>query len=443
MMVRAVQATSGADKRETQDPCSNCGTSTEASNNFCSECGTAIKRHRILSATAAKRREDARNREAELRDEHAPSRLDKSNAELNKLLQWLRDEGVRQPSVYTPDAEDVFNFIAVRSIEGRTVVHEGDCPYWGLKSNAHCTCPSNMSYGSVRSLRFALQAAFRDAGRVGPFDPRTGAGNPCIHARTDQFLEMIRKQQSAAGVTQAQAALVDESVFNKMLDHLQTNWKAAVQSGEPVRAAEFARDACFIAMLWESGMRAGEALRINASQVTRFSSTETAGVYVAVGEAKAHSGFRVTITSSRRADRSVSRRAFYSCLKYWEHAVQSLDLELRGPLFMALTVQPDGSILGKGRVQWKEMDKRFRNMMLEARFSDEALRLITLHSFHGSRASREARAGIPMADTIANMRWTEEMYKYYTHGREPLVLEGIRLETTGSESMPAHRGYDD
>ena len=49
-------------------------------------------------------------------------------------------------------------------------------------------------------------------------------------------------------------------------------------------------------------------------------------------------------------------------------------------------------------------------MMEEARLSNEALRLITLHSLHGSRASREARAEIPMADTIANMRWTKEMY---------------------------------
>ena len=32
-------------------------------------------------------------------------------------------------------------------------------------------------------------------------------------------------------------------------------------------------------------MRTGEALRVNASQVTRFSSADTAGVYVAVGEA--------------------------------------------------------------------------------------------------------------------------------------------------------------
>ncbi len=77
------------------------------------------------------------------------------------------------------------------------------------------------------------------------------------------------------------------------------------------------------------------------------------------------------------------------------------------------------------------MDKRLRNMMDKAGPSDEVLRLVTLHSFHGSRASREARAGIPMADTIANMRWTKarQMYQYYTvytHGIEPLVLEGIQ-----------------
>lgn len=440
-MMHAVQAASGADKRSTLDPCTNCGNSLRGANNFCSECGTAAKRHRVLSVTAGMRRETAHKREADLREEHAPPRLDKSNAELGKLLQWLREEGVQHPTIYSPDAEDVFSFLAVRSLEGRTIVHVGDCRFWGLKSNAHCKCPSNMSYGSVRSLRFSLQAAFRDAGRVGPFDPRTGAGNPCIHARTDQLLEMIRKQQSAAGVTQSQAALVDESIFNKMMDHMQTGWKAAVQAKQLLRAAEFARDACFIALLWESGMRAGEALRVNASQVTRFSSTDTAGVYIAVGEAKAHSGFRITTTSSRRADRSVPRRAFYSCLKYWEHAVHSLDLELRGPLFMALSAQPDGTVLGKGRVQWKEMDKRFRNMMDVAGFSDEVLRLVTLHSFHGSRASREARAGIPMADTIANMRWTKEMYQYYTHGREPLVLEGI--QKTGHKHKPAGRSYDD
>jgi hypothetical protein len=202
-MMHAVQAASGADKRSTLDPCTNCGNSLTGANNFCSECGTAAKRHRVLSVTAGMRRETAHKREADLREEHAPPRLDKSNAEMGKLLQWLREEGVQHPTIYSPDAEDVFSFLAVRSLEGRTIVHVGDCRFWGLKSNAHCKCPSNTSYGSVRSIRFSLQAAFRDAGRVGPFDPCTGAGNPCIHARTDQLLEMIRKQQSAAGVTQS------------------------------------------------------------------------------------------------------------------------------------------------------------------------------------------------------------------------------------------------
>ena len=377
-----------------------------------------------------RRRESALHREESLRAEYAPSRLQKADSEVQKLMEYLQEEGVDTPSIYTPDTTDVFNFIANRSRSGKTVIHTADCPQWGTKANDRCGCEKNMSYGAVRSLKFTLQAAFRDAGRVGTYDPRTGTGNPCMHTRIDRLLEMIEKQQCAAGVTQAQAALIDTTIFNKILDHTQGKWMQTKQANELAASAEFARDTCFYALLWESGLRAGEALRLNANQITTFRTSDKAGAYIAVAQGKAHSSFRVTIETRLDERGKPHRRSFVRCLSLWTTALGDLGIGLTGPLFPTLREDDDGAIIAAGRCTWADTSRRYNQSLEEAGFSETAIRSVTLHSFHGSRAAREAREGIPMEETIKNMRWSAEMYKYYTEGREPLTIEGIVMTTS-------------
>jgi integrase len=319
-------------------------------------------------------------------------------------------------------------FLVNRSEAGRTAVHSDECPSWGSKSTSRCECPLQMAFATLRSLKFTLQGAFRDAGRVGIFDPRSGSGNPCQSPRIDNLLYMIEKQQCAAGTTQLQAALIDESVFDRIMLTVQTQWMRATQQGALKEAVLYARDAALYALLWQSGLRAGEALRLNANQVTLFRTKEHYGAYVAVGVAKAHQSFRVTIsTDFTTTDRAPARQSFYRCTRLLSKAMHNAGLALQGPLFPAWATSESGAPVQGVRATWAEVDRRYDAILRQAGFAEAAMRNISLHSFHGSRAAREARAGVPMEETLANMRWSRSMYLHYTAGREPLVIEGMKM----------------
>lgn len=76
--------------------------------------------------------------------------------------------------------------------------------------------------------------------------------------------------------------------------------------------------------------------------------------------------------------------------------------------------------------------------MRGAGFTDAATtRLISLHSFHGSRAARQRMAGIPMEVTL------RAMYRRYTDGREPLTLQGVLISCTAGRNHDQVVGEED
>ena len=112
-------------------------------------------------------------------------------------------------------------------------------------------------------------------------------------------------------------------------------------------------------------MRTGEALRVNASQVTRFSSADTAGVYVAVGEATESAQGVSYHNHLQPSGGPVGTKA--SVLQLLEipgtcDTLQSLDLELLYEAPYSWRCPRNRTRTARSwdrRVQWKEMDKQF------------------------------------------------------------------------------------
>ncbi|MBU6280279.1 MAG: hypothetical protein KGN78_13640 [Actinomycetales bacterium] len=143
---------------------------------------------------------------------------------------------------------------------------------------------------------------------------------------------MIEREQCLAGVTQAQAALIDVSVYNRIICQAQRRWELARRRGDLVGAAKAAQDSFLYALLWSSGMRCGDALKLNANQLNMFRSSEASGVYIAAGIVKNARDLRITVFDRRPGEpelpKGERRYTLRSNLKLYIAALHELGLEL-------------------------------------------------------------------------------------------------------------------
>lgn len=350
-------------------------------------------------------------------------------------MDFLKDDGLVSPSVFDVTPRDIVAFL--QSLDagkgGQTIVHDDECPHWGIVKSSPCACPRRMAFNTLRKYRYQLQGHFRDNGLSSPWSPHSENGNPCNSVLVKRYLDMIALEQAAGGVVTVQAALVDSSVFTSVVQATLRCWLAEKER-DPVAAVEALRDALYYSLLWNSGLRAGDALRLNVAQVTLFEpskSSPVGGAYIDVTKAKAQinvlNPHRITIFDDG------TPYAFNKLWLLYDTYVSEHGLFAgvpAGPLFRKFLRDSDGNAMPGPRVPWFEMDRRYKSLTAELHWTPNVLRLLTLHSFHGSRAAREKAAGVPREETCTNMRWSIEMYEYYTSGREPLTVDGITLART-------------
>ena len=83
------------------------------------------------------------------------------------------------------------------------------------------------------------------------------------------------------------------------------------------------------------------------------------------------------------------------------------------------------------------MVRRYSALLREAGFAAEDFGAVSRHSFPGSRALRERKAGISTEVTCASIGWTREMYDHCTQGRRLLTdAELVSLTSTGATEQP-------
>jgi hypothetical protein len=103
-------------------------------------------------------------------------------------------------------------------------------------------------------------------------------------------------------------------------------------------------------------------------------------------------------------------------------------------LFTNLSFNAAGECTGSQVCQARQLRAMFRSLC-------DSLNLdltVSFHSFHGSRALRDALAGIPAEVTCANIHWSLDMYNRYVKGRLP-ITESNRFTNTPQPACPAHR----
>lgn len=410
---------------------------------FCHNCGAAMRAERELLPSGVLALATIDERWDYLQGTFAPPSADVHLRLMGELMAFLRSVG---DSTATPQAvlpRDVVRFLISKDIRGagRTKVHVDSCEWWGVKRDAPCACPYRLAAASVRSQKASLQGRFRDLGFRNPWLESAQAGNPCMAPEVDQYVAMIEREQCSAGVETVQAALVDVSVFNRVIQAALSAWQEApIGSVARVNAA---RDAFFYSLLWNSGLRCADALRLHASAVRVFSAalnpaTSLVGPGLTVDitrsktVAKGDKAYRITLWDN---DAAVGTSEL---LGLYQHELRALGLpstSLVGPLFRKVSLS-DEDVPQLGAVSlWADLTKAYNAHLARAGMAlPELHRHITLHSFHGSRAARERAMGIDAQVTCSAMGWSLDMYHYYTNGREPLTTDGVRL------MAPSHVG---
>lgn len=433
-----------------QVACRQCGYQ-RAGPVFCGQCGARILKMRAPSLIGRERQLAAAERWKYLQQKYATDTVAVASSLLNKLCGFMKEDGISDASPFDATPMDVVRFLQFADKGGHTIVHASNCPHWGKPKVNTCACPRRLAYETVRCYRYRLQGAFRDMGLGEAWNPREGAGNPCAAPVVDQYLAMIEAEQCDAGVEVKQAALIDQSVFDAILGRTLECWKLAAQraaagdSSARIVAAEYARDALFYSILWDSGLRASDALSLHASQLMFFGPSDEApngGLYLLVNTTKTTASLkdvhRITITFDQEGR---SLPTIYELWQLYDKCLNDLDFteaDKAGRLFRVLKRDQAGVAELREACSWRTMNDRYEKVLASLGFKSSVAVHITLHSFHGSRAARERRKGIPKENTCASMLWSEEMYDYYTEGREPLTLNGLQAMLKGACGPKPH-----
>jgi integrase len=173
--------------------------------------------------------------------------------------------------------KDVVFFLVDLDLRGssRSVLHASSCPLFRNPAasaspapTSACGCPTRLLPATVRGHRYSLQAAFRDRGRVSPFDPQTRLGNPCIAAEVDRYINALDNERadagSAMGAPTRQA--VSPSQLHLLLAAAMDECRRLV-SVEPLAAFRALRDALFFSLSWATMDRGCDLLELHLSQI--------------------------------------------------------------------------------------------------------------------------------------------------------------------------------
>lgn len=315
--------------------------------------------------------------------------------------------------LYEAEPRDVVVLLTTLDEGGKTPVHVEGCEYWGTENRAECkcVCPRRAGAGSINTTYGKLRGIFRDLGMTGPWDSRIRVGNPCDSAEVKRYVDLVGKEQLQAGVGGRKAGLIHEELFQQLRQLCLGEW-ATVAEKHLVGAVEKARDLLFLTVLWHTGMRAADALRLWGSQVRKLGKGKEEEWEILGGREKAAkvlgSGRRYAFTGG------TARRHLSDAWCALKGSALDVGLGDDGKgLFRRVRERDDGRVVWGKIVEWAEMSSRFTTLKGKLGWPPE----ITLHSFHGSRAWREKEEGVTREQTCASMGWSQGMYDHYVLGR--------------------------
>lgn len=332
---------------------------------------------------------------------------------VRELMAFMMSIGASQ-NLFEVTPYDVVCFFMDKDNRGQTVVHDPACPYvrsQATKSTRQCDCKLRLNKSTLDSQIGLLRGAFRDLGASGPWCYRQNTGNPCDSQEVRLYLKLSSKEQLRGGVAPKQAPLFDSSVFKALMKAALGDWSKCRRRESHIESALAARDALFFSIMWSTGLRAADALRllrqdIEFAELSDGPTTRCWYLHTSGSKTEGVPGASRLFQLFDDGSPTVPMAAWSA----YSAALNSLGLALpNGPLFRDISA--DGEWLDVATYK-----------TLAARFKVYTARLglpqsMTLHGFHGSHAAEREAEGVPRPEVCREMAWQESTRAHYVDGR--------------------------
>lgn len=345
-----------------------------------------------------------------------------------QLFTLLRDADAAE-NLHSVTPQDILAYLVSRDAMSNTIVHAPTCPAWNRPMS--CQCPQRAKYDSLKTTVGRLRGLFRDNGMPLPWETGTRLANPANSVLVHHYLKQTALEQRSANVHTRKAALIDDSIYHLIQTTLLKRWASNTQTGNKLDALHDIRLTFLCAILWHSGLRLEDALRLLVQQIRPLSRSRQLLLQINVTKAERESQpYRTLLIDNDQTAYHPHR--LFTILRdaYLGYGV---DLQV-DRLFTNLILDAEGACTGTRVCQARHLRAAFRSLC-------DSLDLdptVSFHSFHGSRALRDAIAGIPPEVTCANIHWSIDMYNRYVKGRLP-ITETNRRTTAPQPARPAHR----
>lgn len=403
---------------------------------FCGTCGCKLPVNRKFANARDVQdfREFLSNRLDQLYPADAPfvRQKDRMERRFADFLCWLY--GRTSFDVLQATPQDVVRFLvyldfSAKVTKNSSIIHVDDCPALSRHKPSSsrvdgCECPVRLKHTTVHGYIRTISGLYTRLGVTTPWSHQTAMGNPVQSEEVDLYRRAVEREQAQALVGLTQAQLFDESVY-KTLQHCILQFvsqsSAAKQWLDAIRSAQ---DAFIFSLMWYTGMRASDTLKLLVQNVRRLSEAGSAlGMSVGTSAACAV-GLEITAPVSKTRRSASDFRyvispdnTIYHPAYAWNVLVMVLDkadLTLtEGPLFRrVLDDDPAEATLRFGAV-WKygDVHARLAYWAAQARLHEDVQ--ITPHSFHGSHAAYRIARGDNPNDVVRDMDWSLDFLRHY------------------------------
>ena len=387
---------------------------------FCGQCGARQPERRKSDAAIQQRRfhYDARFADVQL---HATKTSRAHSKVKREFVQYLVSDSAAA-SLFAATPLDVVRFLMSKDTSGTTRVHLRTCPFWqygGSLAGRLCDCPKRAAATALTTIYGYLRAVFNRAGLSSDWNPALCSGNPTTSPQVEAYLELVGREQLASGVVKRRAPLIGICVFRYIMDGCLRQVAELSQRSKFAKVVLALRDAMFFSLLWHTGLRASDALRILHQQVELAREADGTQVWcLSVAVTKSARDAR-----QRRRIRLVDDNTFYSpiaIMRAYQRAASRIGIRVHNEsIFRNVKALPNGHYKLHTTATWAVMARRFRDLLQTLHLPSA----VTLHSPHGSLPRMWRDNGVDPAIICQAIDWTMATYQYYTDpDREVLLL---------------------
>lgn len=148
---------------------------------------------------------------------------------------------------------DICRFLVYKDKTGKTPVHVTDCPIIGERLG-ECSCPKRLAVGTVGTIVGKLRGSYAQRGFGNTWHELEGNGNPANSVLVQNYVKLIRNEQSKAHVQPKQAIPLFIDKLEAICGYVDRHLKSREISGR-IRYI-YLRDQAFFKLQFFAGDRA-------------------------------------------------------------------------------------------------------------------------------------------------------------------------------------------